>query len=188
MHCVILPYFYLFQFQDLRRALDIYLEHKVKNPSATDWSGRSGSKEGDLLRAIIELLTAEIDGMEPEFDDDDYWRTMTCKNRMKVSVQEVFDELLTFLIGEIWWRRLPKNHDWGNFCLKEFHFTKCLTPHWLHISIEGIAMRWLLLSHDCRKKKVMFAVPKSLNKFESFFELWRKIRRRKNCRTFVISM
>jgi hypothetical protein len=52
--------------------LDIYLDHKVKHPSTTDWTGRSGSKEGDLLRAIIELLTAEIEGIQPEFEDEDY--------------------------------------------------------------------------------------------------------------------
>jgi hypothetical protein len=63
--------FDLFQIQDLRRALDVYLEHKVCHPSSTDWSSRGGSKEGHLLNAIIELLTCELDAMDPEVEDDE---------------------------------------------------------------------------------------------------------------------
>ena len=61
------------QIQDLRRALDLYLNHKVLHPSTTDWSSDSGTKEGDLLRAIIELLSCELEDMdpEPEYDDND---------------------------------------------------------------------------------------------------------------------
>ena len=53
----------------LRSHLDELMEYKISHPGVSDWSGR-GSREGALLRAIVELLTSEVKGVEFEQDKD----------------------------------------------------------------------------------------------------------------------
>ena len=55
--------------KELRKSLDELLEYKVSHPGQSNWS--SSSKEGALLRAITELLTAEVKGITLECDNDD---------------------------------------------------------------------------------------------------------------------
>jgi len=59
--------------QKLRRALDVFLKNKAINPGPSNWT--KGSKEGDLLRAIVKLVSSDVEGLESyaEGDDDTYY-------------------------------------------------------------------------------------------------------------------
>jgi ATP-dependent RNA helicase DHX36 len=57
----------------LRTELDKFLEHKISNPGPTNWAELS--KEGLLLKAIIQLITAEYKMLMNVDDDDDFTST-----------------------------------------------------------------------------------------------------------------
>ncbi|ETN62976.1 ATP-dependent RNA helicase [Anopheles darlingi] len=52
--------------QDLRNGFNLFLQKKICEPSPVDWNAR----EGDLLRAIIKLITIDCK-YDDHFDDDD---------------------------------------------------------------------------------------------------------------------
>ncbi|XP_050084440.1 ATP-dependent DNA/RNA helicase DHX36-like isoform X3 [Anopheles aquasalis] len=52
--------------QDLRNGFNLFLQKKICEPSPVDWN----SREGDLLRAIIKLITIDCK-YDDHFDDDD---------------------------------------------------------------------------------------------------------------------
>ena len=54
--------------KDLRGELNKILEDKVNHPGVTDWDPHS--RQGAVLNAIIQLLTAEVDGIQFENDCD----------------------------------------------------------------------------------------------------------------------
>ena len=60
----------------LRSHLDDLLEYKISHPGVSEWSsgGGRGSREGALLKAIVELLTSEVKGVEFDHEDggEDY--------------------------------------------------------------------------------------------------------------------
>ena len=59
----------------LRSRLDELLEYKISHPGIIDWNS---GREGALMRAIVELLSSEVKGVEFDQDeaggdeDDDY--------------------------------------------------------------------------------------------------------------------
>ncbi len=57
----------------MRRALDVFLKNKAIHPGPSNWT--KGSKEGDLLRAIVKLVSSDVEGLESyaEGDDDAYY-------------------------------------------------------------------------------------------------------------------
>uniref|UniRef100_A0AAG5D8R3 ATP-dependent RNA helicase DHX36 n=1 Tax=Anopheles atroparvus TaxID=41427 RepID=A0AAG5D8R3_ANOAO len=52
--------------QDLRKGFNLFLQKKICEPSPVDWNGQ----EGELLRAIIKLITIDCK-YDDQFDDDD---------------------------------------------------------------------------------------------------------------------
>lgn len=52
--------------QDLRTGFNLFLQKQICNPSPVDWN----SREGELLRSIIKLITIDCK-FEDDFDDDD---------------------------------------------------------------------------------------------------------------------
>lgn len=53
----------------MRCALDVFLRNKAINPAPTNWA--KGSKEGDLLRAIVKLVSSDVEGLEPQIESDE---------------------------------------------------------------------------------------------------------------------